>query len=131
MKLNSEEVTTLFKKQRIDESLEGERNPAFDELEPLRIFRKFINEIQEQFGPNVNILPDKEKQLIDLHLKTVMKIKEARAISKTPIKFFNKSWKDYLAMIEMVMLVIKHGRRVENPPFGSAILKKKQMIIGL
>ena len=61
MKLNSEEVTALFKKQRMDESLEGESNPAFDELEPLRTFRKFIDETREQLGPNVNILQDKEK----------------------------------------------------------------------
>ena len=55
-----------------------------------------------------------------------MKIKEARAISTTLIKFFNeRRKKDYLAMIEKVMFGIKHGRRVEIAPFGSAILKKK------
>jgi hypothetical protein len=131
MRLNSEEVSALFKKQRMDESLEGETNPAFDELEPLRTFRKFIDETREQLGPNISVLQDKEKQLIDLHRKTVMKIKEAKTISTTPIKFFNERRKDYLAMIEMVMFSIKHGRRVEIPPFGSAILKKKQMTMGL
>jgi hypothetical protein len=69
--------------------------------------------------------------LIDLHRKTVIKIKEARSISAIQINFFNERRKDYLAMIEMVMFGIKHGRRVEIPPFGSAILKKKQMTMGL
>jgi hypothetical protein len=94
MKLNSEEVSALFKKQRMDESLEGESNPTFDELEPLRTFRKFIDETREQLGSNLSGLQEKEKQLIDLHRKTVMKIKEARSISTTPIKFFNERRKD-------------------------------------
>jgi hypothetical protein len=50
MQLNSEEVAALFKKQRMDESLKGKSNPAFDELEPLRTFRKFIDETREQLG---------------------------------------------------------------------------------
>ncbi|GEM_PF-990869 len=131
MKLNSEEVAALFKKQRMDESLEGENNPAFDELKPLRTFRKFIDDTRTQLGPNLNVLQEKEKQLIDLHRKTVMRIKEAGAITTAAIKFFNERRKDYLAMIEMVMFGIKHGRRVEIPPFGSAILKKKQLTMGL
>jgi hypothetical protein len=131
MKLNSEEVAALFKKQRMDESLEGESNPAFDELKPLRTFRKFIDDTRTQLGPNLNVLQEKEKQLIDLHRKTVMRIKEAGTLSTATIQFFNERRKDYLAMIEMVMFGIKHGRRVEIPPFGSAILKKKQMTMGL
>lgn len=131
MKLSPEEITAIFSKARMGEALEGESNPVFDELEPLRTFRKFIDDTRAHLGSNLNVLKEKEKQLIDLHRETVMRIKEAKAITPHAIKFFKERKNDYLAMIEIFMFAIKHGRRVEIPPFGSTILKKKQVTMGL
>ncbi len=122
MELSQTDVDALFNQQRIDEAVPDDA-PLANPLEPLRTFRKFIDDTRKQLGDQYPRVKDKEAQLIGLHKQTVLKIKQTRRIPKESIDFFEERKRDYEAMINLVLKGARAGRFIKVPSFGSTILK--------
>ncbi len=124
MEMSQNDVDALFKAQRVEDAI-PDNSPLACPLEPLKTFRKFIDETRGKIGKHLHRLKDKETQLIQLHKQTVNAIKETRKINKEALDFFQKRRKDYEAMINYVLKNVRMGRiLVPIPSFGSLALKQ-------
>ncbi len=122
MEMSQDDVDALFNNQRVEEAI-PEGSPLSSPLEPLRTFRKFIDETRNKVGKYHYRLKDKEAQLIKLHKQTVDAIKRTKSINNEAIDFFKQRRRDYEAMITLVIKTSRAGRMVPVPSFGSVALK--------
>ncbi len=123
MEMSQNDVDALFKSQRVEDAI-SDSSPLACPLEPLKTFRKFIDETRKKIGKHLHRLRDKELQLIKLHKQTVNTIKDTRQINKDALDFFKQRRKDYEAMINYMLKNIHLGRMVPIPSFGSLALKQ-------
>jgi hypothetical protein len=123
MEMSQNDVDALFKTQRVEDAIPS-NSPLACPLEPLKTFRKFIDETRGKIGRHLHRLKDKEVQLIKLHKQTVNAIKETRTIDKAALDFFQQRRRDYEAMINFMLKNIRNGRMIPVPSFGSLALKQ-------
>jgi len=123
MEMSQNDVDALFKAQRVEDAV-LENSSIACPLEPLKTFRKFIDETRQKIGRHLHRLRDKEVQLIKLHKQTVNTIKETRKIDKNALDFFQQRRRDYEAMIDFMLRNLRNGRMIPVPSFGSVALKQ-------
>jgi hypothetical protein len=123
MEMSQNDVDALFNNQRVEDAI-PDNSPLACPLEPLKTFRKFIDETRKKIGKHFHRLRDKEVQLINLHKKTVKSIKETRKVNKDALEFFQQRRRDYEAMIDFMLKNLRSGRIIPVPSFGSPALKQ-------
>ncbi len=123
MEMSQNDVDALFNSKRIEDAVPDD-SPMACPLEPLKTFRKFIDDTRKKIGKHLHRLKAKETQLINLHKQTVNNIKETRKINKEALEFFQQRKNDYEAMIALTLKNVRLGRIVAVPSFGSVALKQ-------
>jgi hypothetical protein len=123
MEMSQNDVDALFNSKRIEDAVPDD-SPMACPLEPLKTFRKFIDDTRGKVGKHLHRLKAKETQLINLHKQTVNNIKETRKINKDALEFFQQRKNDYEAMINLTLKNVRLGRIVAVPSFGSVALKQ-------